>query len=75
MAVLRSLRCLGSLQHFFHWLQYRFAQLLCLEILDISSLSLLLAVTETTSNNQETNIGQTEKEFKTRFNLDKSYFK
>ena len=32
-------------------------------------------VTETASNNQETYIGLTENEFKTRFNLHKSYFK
>ena len=32
-------------------------------------------VTETTSNNQETYIGLTENEFKTRFNLHKSSFK
>ena len=32
-------------------------------------------VTETTSNNQETYIGLTENEFKTRFNLQKSSFK
>ena len=32
-------------------------------------------VTETTSNNQETHIGLTENEFKTRFNLHKSSFK
>ena len=32
-------------------------------------------VTETTSNNQETYIGQTENEFKTRFNFYKSSFK
>ena len=31
-------------------------------------------VTETISNNQETYIGQTENEFKTRFNLHKSFF-
>ena len=32
-------------------------------------------VTETTSNNQETYIGLTENEFKTRFNLHNSFFK
>ena len=34
-----------------------------------------ILVTETTSNNQETYIGLTENEFKTRFNLHKSSFK
>ena len=60
---------------FFLLASIEICQLLCLEILDISSVSFLLAVTETTSNNQETYIGQTENEFKTRFNLYKSYFK
>ena len=35
----------------------------------------IATVTETTSNNQETYIGLTENEFKTRFNLHKSSFK
>ena len=41
----------------------------------VKTLSQKATVTEATSNNQETYIGPTENEFKTRFNLHKSSFK